>query len=62
MQRHSKVYRNFAAEFDRQQAERIAAFREFVADVEGGAFPREWPHRQQDEGEMRTFLDLIDGG
>jgi 3-methyl-2-oxobutanoate hydroxymethyltransferase len=62
MQRHSKVYRNFAAEFDRQQAERIAAFREFVADVEGGAFPRGSPHRQQDEGEMRTFLDLIDGG
>ena len=34
MPRHSKVYRNFAAEFDRLQAERIAAFREFAADVE----------------------------
>ena len=37
--RHSKVYRNFAAEFDRLQAERTAAFREFVADVNSGAFP-----------------------
>jgi 3-methyl-2-oxobutanoate hydroxymethyltransferase len=41
MPRHSKVYRNFAAEFDRLQAERIAAFREFVADVSGGAYPED---------------------
>lgn len=41
MPRHSKVYRNFAAEFDRLQAERIAAFREFVADVSAGAYPEE---------------------
>jgi 3-methyl-2-oxobutanoate hydroxymethyltransferase len=39
MPRHSKVYRNFAAEFDRLQAERVAAFREFIADVNDGAFP-----------------------
>lgn len=37
--RHSKVYRNFAEEYDRLQQERIAAFREFVADVETGAYP-----------------------
>lgn len=41
MPRHSKVYRNFAAEYDRLQAERIAAFREFRADVEAGAFPED---------------------
>jgi 3-methyl-2-oxobutanoate hydroxymethyltransferase len=41
MPRHSKVYRNFAAEFDRLQQERIAAFREFVADVAGGAYPED---------------------
>lgn len=39
MPRHSKVYRNFAAEYDRLQAERIAAFREFIADVADGSFP-----------------------
>ena len=37
--RHAKTYRNFAAEFDRLQQERIAAFREFRDDVERGAYP-----------------------
>jgi 3-methyl-2-oxobutanoate hydroxymethyltransferase len=37
--RHAKVYRNFAAEFDRLQQERIAAFREFSNDVKSGAYP-----------------------
>lgn len=37
--RHSKPYRDFAAEFARLQQERIAAFREYRADVESGSFP-----------------------
>ena len=37
--RHAKVYRNFRAEYDRLQRERVAAFQEFRADVEKGAFP-----------------------
>ncbi|MBU3718305.1 MAG: 3-methyl-2-oxobutanoate hydroxymethyltransferase [Actinobacteria bacterium] len=37
--RHAKVYRDFAAEHARLQRERIAAFSEFRADVESGAFP-----------------------
>lgn len=37
--RHAKTYRNFAAEFERLQGERIAAFREFVADVQSGDYP-----------------------
>jgi 3-methyl-2-oxobutanoate hydroxymethyltransferase len=37
--RHSKTYRNFAAEFARLQGERVAAFKEFVADVQSGAYP-----------------------
>ena len=37
--RHAKTYRNFRAEYDRLQAERIAAFREFVADVESARYP-----------------------
>jgi 3-methyl-2-oxobutanoate hydroxymethyltransferase len=37
--RHSKVYRNFAAEYDRLQQERIAAFKEYIADVRSGTFP-----------------------
>jgi 3-methyl-2-oxobutanoate hydroxymethyltransferase len=39
--RHAKAYRNFAAEFDRLQAERVGAFSEFVADVRSGAFPED---------------------
>lgn len=37
--RHSKVYRDFAAEHARLQQERIAAFREYRSDVESGSFP-----------------------
>jgi len=38
--RHAKVYRNFRAEYDRLQQERIAAFTEFGADVKSGAYPQ----------------------
>ncbi len=37
--RHAKTYRNFAAEYARLQSERIAAFREFRADVDSAAYP-----------------------
>lgn len=37
--RHAKVYRDFAAEYARLQRERVAAFGEFRADVESGAYP-----------------------
>jgi 3-methyl-2-oxobutanoate hydroxymethyltransferase len=37
--RHAKAYRNFAAEHRRLQQERIAAFREYVADVREARFP-----------------------
>ncbi len=37
--RHGKQYRNFAPEFERLQNERIAAFREFKADVDAGLYP-----------------------
>ncbi|SDO79534.1 ketopantoate hydroxymethyltransferase [Phyllobacterium sp. YR620] len=37
--RHAKVYRNFTAELDRLQQERIAAFSEFVADVSARTYP-----------------------
>ncbi len=37
--RHAKAYRNFAAEHRRLQAERVAAFQEYIADVREGRFP-----------------------
>lgn len=37
--RHSKVYRNLAAEYDRLQQERVAAFSELARDIRSGAYP-----------------------
>ena len=37
--RHAKAYRNFAGERDRLQAERVAAYREYISDVKAGTFP-----------------------
>jgi 3-methyl-2-oxobutanoate hydroxymethyltransferase len=37
--RHAKAYRNFAEEHRRLQRERIAAFSEYISDVQQGRFP-----------------------
>lgn len=37
--RHAKAYRNFLMENQRLQLERIAAFKEYAADVQEGRFP-----------------------
>ena len=62
MPRHSKVYRNFAAEYDRLQQERIAAFREYVADVESKAYPEEKHIVRMAPDELKTFMDKLDRG
>ncbi|MSU33766.1 MAG: ketopantoate hydroxymethyltransferase [Pedosphaera sp.] len=53
--RHAKAYRNFAAENRRLQQERIAAFREYIADVDAGRFP-ERCHLVEMEA---SFLDEV---
>lgn len=55
MPRHSKVYRNFAAEYDRLQAERIAAFREFIADVGSSAYPEDSHVVKMNPAELAAF-------
>ena len=63
MPRHSKVYRNFAAEYDRLQQERIAAFKEFRRDVETGAFPEDGHVVRMDPAELAAFrAELGRGG
>ena len=57
--RHAKVYRNFRAEFDRLQAERIAAFKEFRDDVVTGAYPEEKHLVPIDEAEFAAFLNAL---
>jgi 3-methyl-2-oxobutanoate hydroxymethyltransferase len=59
--RHAKVYRNFAAEYDRLQAERIAAFAEFRSDVANGAFPEAAHVVTMDPREHEAFLMGIGG-
>lgn len=39
--RHAKTYRDFRSELARLQRERVAAFEEFTADVQTGAYPEE---------------------
>ncbi|NCO86048.1 MAG: 3-methyl-2-oxobutanoate hydroxymethyltransferase [Rhodobacterales bacterium] len=60
MPRHSKVYRNFAAEYARLQQERIAAFSEFKADVDAGAFPEPRHLVQMDAAELAAFHAALD--
>jgi len=61
MPRHSKVYRNFAAEYDRLQEERVAAFSEFIADVNSKAYPEENHILRMDPSELKSFMARIGG-
>lgn len=58
--RHGKSYRDFRAEFDRLQQERIAAFREFIADVDSGAYPAAEHTVPVADDEFEAFLERID--
>ncbi len=57
--RHAKQYRNLAAEEDRLQAERVAAFGEYAADVEAGTFPTADTLVGIDEDEFTGFMDAL---
>lgn len=58
--RHSKVYRNFAAEYDRLQRERVAAFAEFRDDVQTGRFPEDRYTVSMDQTELATFKTALE--
>ncbi|MBI1173075.1 3-methyl-2-oxobutanoate hydroxymethyltransferase [bacterium] len=53
--RHAKTYRNFAAEYARLQAERVAAFKEFIADVNTGAYPQPQHNVPMQDAEFDAF-------
>lgn len=59
MPRHSKVYRDFAAEYDRLQRERVAAFTEFRKDVESGSFPEDRYILHMDRGELAKLRESL---
>jgi 3-methyl-2-oxobutanoate hydroxymethyltransferase len=60
--RHAKVYRNFAAEHRRLQQERLAAFREYIADVKEGQFPESGNLVEMEDAKldelMKSLIDL----
>jgi 3-methyl-2-oxobutanoate hydroxymethyltransferase len=59
MPRHSKVYRNFAAEYERLQMERTAAFREYAADITNGRYPQRKHLVHMSEVELAQFQDML---
>jgi len=58
--RHAKVYRQFAAERDRLQLERIAAYKEFIGDVQSANYPAEQQDVQIEAAEYEKFMLAID--
>lgn len=59
--RHAKTYRNFRAELDRLQQERIAAFGEFRHDVASGVYPAPEHVVPIADDEFAGFLAGLDG-
>lgn len=57
--RHAKAYRNFAAENRRLQDERIAAFGEYIADVQGGTFPSKENLLNMDEELLKEVISCV---
>lgn len=58
--RHAKVYRDHRAEYERLHNDAIAAFAEFKADVEAGAYPEEQHLLHADAGELEGFRRALD--
>jgi 3-methyl-2-oxobutanoate hydroxymethyltransferase len=58
--RHAKAYRNFLKEFQRLQEERIAAFKEYAADVKSARFPDGSHLIQMDQSEFNAAVEAID--
>jgi 3-methyl-2-oxobutanoate hydroxymethyltransferase len=59
--RHAKAYRNFAAEMQRLQRERVAAFGEFIADVHHGRFPQAGNLVEMDAARLEEVIRSLGG-
>src|SRR5580765_2619821 len=59
--RHAKAYRNFLEEYRRLQRERIAAFSEYVADVNEGRFPEEGNLVEMDAKLLKEVVKAVGG-
>ena len=59
--RHAKAYRDFRAEHERLQNERVAAFGEYVADVETGCFPESSNLIEMNDEVLQELIGSLDG-
>jgi len=59
--RHARAYRNFLKEYKRLQDERVAAFKEYVADVKSGRFPASKNLVTMDRAALKAAIEAIDG-
>ena len=57
--RHTKQYRNLFKMEQAMQVERIAGFRDYIRDVQGGAFPGPEHIVKAPEGLIDQFLDAV---
>lgn len=60
--RHARTYRNFAIEYERLQNERVAAFNEFIADVNSGAYPAPEHNVPIADEEFARFVNQAEAG
>ena len=58
--RHAKAYRDFRAEHERLQNERVAAFGVYVSDVETGRFPESTNLIEMEDEVMQAFIGSLD--
>lgn len=58
--RHGKVYRRFAPELERLQQERVAAFKEFKADVAAGGYPAAEHSISLNDDEFDAFVKAVE--
>ncbi len=58
--RHSKQYRNFFKIKQEMQAERVAGFKEFIADVRAGGFPAAQHVVKSPPGVIELFVKQVD--
>ncbi len=59
--RHAKAYRNFSEEHCRLQQERVAAFAEYIADVNAGRFPERSHLVEMDANVLDEFVKSLSG-
>lgn len=57
--RHAKAYRNFLEEQRRLQQERIAAFSEYIADVQADRFPERCHLVEMEDQHLKNVIDSL---